>query len=267
MAGSSGEERFLSLQSIIESVCRAVARRHRMNSSEAEDFASDVRLRLMANDYEVLTRFRGTCTARTYLAVVINRMLLDRRNAQWGKWRPPKAVRANGATAILLARLTMRDGFSFDEACEILETNHGITLSRSALWEMYRDCRPGPKRRFISDDSLESIATGAASPYQRLADREAQASAGRALALLGTLLRGLPFHERQLLESRFMRGLPIADIARLLRLEPKRLYRTFEQLLRRLRLALEEAGYHAEDVLGGIGAAQTVSQCAGQDRY
>ena len=48
---------------------------------------------------------------------------------------------------------------------------------------------------------------------------------------------------------RYLRRLPVQVIAQRLRVEPKRLYRRFEQLLRRLRRALIAMGITGPDVI------------------
>ena len=55
-------------------------------------------------------------------------------------------------------------------------------------------------------------------------------------------MRSLSDLDRLILRLRFQDGLAVADIARALHLDQKPLYRRFEELLRRLRAALEAAG-------------------------
>ena len=56
----------------------------------------------------VATRGRGSLN--TYLRVVIERLVLDMRVTNWGKWRPSARARRLGAEAVLFEQLTVRDG-------------------------------------------------------------------------------------------------------------------------------------------------------------
>src|SRR5215472_17913272 len=109
-------ELFLANLQTIEGLVQMVARQQRMTWAEAEEFASIVRLRLIENDYAILRKFRGGSSLRTYLTVVIARQALDYRDACWGRWRPSRAARRLGRTAVTLERLIVRDGFTLDEA-------------------------------------------------------------------------------------------------------------------------------------------------------
>src|SRR4030088_1334139 len=69
-----GETLFVSQLPVIEAVIAHVSRRHRLAATEAQEFGSEVALRLMQNDHEVLRRFQGRSSLRTYLTVVVNRL-------------------------------------------------------------------------------------------------------------------------------------------------------------------------------------------------
>jgi hypothetical protein len=60
-------------------------------------------------------------------------------------------------------------------------------------------------------------------------------------------------HDRLILQLRFEQDLTIADIARLLQIEQKPLYRKVDALLARLREALETEGVSAGDVAAMLG--------------
>jgi DNA-directed RNA polymerase specialized sigma24 family protein len=85
-----------------------VSSRHHLPGSEADDFGSHVKLKLIEHDYAILKKFEGRSNLRTYLTVVIHRLFLDYRIKAWGKWRPSAAAKRCGGVAILLERLTRR---------------------------------------------------------------------------------------------------------------------------------------------------------------
>ncbi|MGH7489945.1 MAG: hypothetical protein ACREMY_30715, partial [bacterium] len=82
------ETAFLSLLPTIDRIVSFVCRRNNLGPAEADDFRSLVRLKLIENDYDVLRRYQGRSTLRTYLTVVVQRRFLDYRISEWGKWRP-----------------------------------------------------------------------------------------------------------------------------------------------------------------------------------
>src|SRR5205085_8638364 len=71
---------------LIERVIRFTARRQRLDETDAEDFASIVKLKLIENDYAVIRKFEGRSNFSTFITVVVQRMLLDYRIHYWGKW-------------------------------------------------------------------------------------------------------------------------------------------------------------------------------------
>jgi hypothetical protein len=91
-------------------------------------------------------------------------MCLDFRAAQWGKWRASAATRRRGDVAIMLERLTMRDGLTFDEACAVLEINHGVRPERDTLSRIYSQFRVRFRPRFVSDEELRDVQAKHRSP-------------------------------------------------------------------------------------------------------
>src|SRR5215470_20195503 len=92
----SREQLFLSELALIERVIAWVSARRCLWGADAEDFASTVKLRLIENDYEVLGRFEGRSSLKTYLTAVVTRMYLDYQVQRFGKWRPSAEARRLG---------------------------------------------------------------------------------------------------------------------------------------------------------------------------
>src|SRR6185369_9474972 len=81
---AQGEHVFLTNLSLIERVVRFAASRQRLSAAETEDLGSLVRLRLIENNYAILERWEGRSSLATYLTTVVQRLILDERNKQWG---------------------------------------------------------------------------------------------------------------------------------------------------------------------------------------
>ncbi len=249
---AEGEARFLEHLPTIRQVLATTIRQHRMSFQDAEDLESTVLVRIIDRDYAVLRKFRGQCSWRTYLSVVIGRMYLDFRVAQWGKWRGSAVTRRSGDVAVLLERLTMRDGLPFGEACSVLAIDHGLTIDRDTLARLYATFRERPRAKGPhgrSDvPSAPPTATG-------LVEGCSGQELGLAITWLDQAVSRLAPQDRRLLQLRFGADMSVADVARTLGLNQQALYRRYTRLLSGLRRHLEEAGVSAIEVMAAIGSS------------
>ncbi len=224
-------------------VIRDVSRLHRLSDADAQDFAQTVHLRLIERHYEAFAKFDGRSSLRSYLTVVVTRLLLDWRNAIYGKWRPSAAARRLGAAGIELDRLINRDGYTPDEAVELLRRR---LRAPTAHFRQLADQVPRrARRRFVDDDILR------ASALERFQDpieaREDRSAALRSSHALARACRQLPADDRKLIALRYQRSMTVQQIGKALQINPKLLYRRFDRTLRLLRSALDTAGIHIAD--------------------
>ena len=243
---------YLANRTAIEQAIRNVCRRQRLSAADGEEFASVVHLRLITDEYAVLRKFEGRSSLRTYLITVVTHVYLDWRNARWGKWRPSEGAKRKGALAVQLERLLTRDGLGFEEACEVLRTNHGVTETRESLETVAAALTPRAPRRFVAEDTLNDYPDTAGFPDAVLEQREAAAAARGAVALLSEATARLPPEDHLILKMRFHDGFSIADIARFLNLDQKGLYRRIDRLLADLRTSLQGAGLTDESAMFAI---------------
>jgi RNA polymerase sigma factor (sigma-70 family) len=254
------EQLFVASLPLIQRVIGTVARRYRLSADEAEEFTAAAQLRIIKDDYAVFRKFRGRCTLRTFLTIVIQRMFLDYRNAQWGKWRPSVASRRYGEVAVLLERLTLRDGFTFEEACSAIEASRGEPIDRAALAAIHvlhpRRGRP----RFIADDSLEEASAHEKPPDDRLIEAEGNKVVASAAGTLADALAAIATEDRLILKLRFRDELNVSEIARVLQLDQHGLYARLSRLLGTLRRFLESHGVSGAELLLALdcGATSTV---------
>ena len=236
------EAMFVSNLEVVESVIHFVCQRQKLSGSEAEEFDSEVKVRLVDHDYEVFRKFQHRSSLRTYLTIVIQRIYLDFRNHLWGKWRPSAEAQRLGPVAVRLETLMARDGFSFDQACEYLRTNEHVAASDSDLDAIVVRLPARARRAMVGEQELEAVADTTSGVDERLISNERRADARRILDALKGAMRSLSDQDRVILRLRFQDGLKVADIARALHVDQKVLYRRFDGLLRQLRAALEAAG-------------------------
>jgi RNA polymerase sigma factor for flagellar operon FliA len=235
---------------IIGQIALSVCRRHGVGDHDAEDFASDVLVKLCDNDYAVIRKFQNKSSFATYLTVVINKTFLDHRRHLWGKWTPSAQARRLGTVGMLLEKLISRDGHSFEAASEILAQKHAITIDRRTLREMYGTLPRRTLRRLEGDDEISSVPSPDEADAKVIAAERDQRMAD-AIEALHAALRALPDEDRAIIRLLYFERMSIADIARSLRLEQKRLYPRIQRLLASLRKTLADRHISA-DVLGDL---------------
>jgi RNA polymerase sigma factor (sigma-70 family) len=242
------EKVFLEHLNLIDRVVRHIARRHHLAVPDADEFASVVRLRLVDRDYAVLRKFEGRSNLATYLTTVIERFYLDFCTAQWGKWRPSAAARRLGGYAVLLERMVIRDGYTFEEAVTTLHTNHQCSATREELREICRQLPERSVRRMAGEEELAVVALRTGS-LDALVDRsEEEEIAARIDTVLSGAIAALPPQDQLILRLRFENDLKIVEIARMVDLPAKPLYRQLANIVETLRANLSRHGVEASDI-------------------
>jgi RNA polymerase sigma factor for flagellar operon FliA len=242
------EALFLANLPAIDEVVTHVCRRHHLNAAEADDFASEVRLHIIERKCEPLRKFEGRSSLRTYLTVVIQRLFLDYRNRQWGKWRPSAEAKRHGPVAILLERLLTREGWTCDQALETLRINHHVEVDEKLRALAEKLTQRSPARQFVAESEAEGVASGATASDAKVLRAEHDFLAKRVQTALERMRETLTAEERLILKLRFEDSVPVADIARALHLNQPRLYRRIAQLLSTLRQGLEAEGLDRDEV-------------------
>jgi RNA polymerase sigma factor (sigma-70 family) len=242
------EASFLEALPRIEQIARCAARRHRLPIHEVEDFVSDVKLAFIRDDYAVLDRFKGKSKLSTFVVTVVERLCLDYMRHRWGKWRPCAAARRHGPVGERLDELVNRDGLSFSEALETLRLRFGIEGQDAALQELAQQFpvrRRGPARPLEPECGDAPLTTEGSDASVELEDNE---TAGHCQAAVTSTVMKLGPTDRVILRIRFEEGVSVADIARGLHLDPRKLYRRIDLLLEKFRSELERHGVHWAEV-------------------
>src|SRR5687767_9861715 len=91
------EENLGAIERAIARVCREA----RLDGADAEDFASSVRLALLADDCAILRKFEGRSSMPTYLTIVVRRLLFDELRAT-GRWYASSEAQRRGPVAVQL---------------------------------------------------------------------------------------------------------------------------------------------------------------------
>jgi len=239
---TSPEKLFLDNLKLVERVVAWACRTHYCRGEEAEEFAAQVKIKLVDNGYAVLRKYSGKSTLKTYLSAVVLNYFHDHRNHLWGKWRPSAEAVRLGEVAIKLEELVWRDGRSFDEACETLRTNYKLDVSQAELERIAARLPQKPPRRLVSEDELRERPAIEPRPEAQILEHELLSTRRRVAAALDEALASLPDEDLLVIRLCILKGMKLADVARSLGLDEKALYRRKDRILARLRQALEERG-------------------------
>lgn len=243
------------LESNIALVARVVARtarRCRVAPQDRDEVLSLVWSHLSRNDYRVLRQHRGDSTITTYLHVVVQRVVLDMQISRWGKWRPSAEARRLGEPAIRFERMVVRDGHRPAEARELLRSS-GTALPTDV--EARLVARRAPRR-----PQLTALAAASASPsslddpFSALLERQRARRGARLAARLERALAELPPADQLIIRMRHEQNLKVSQIAAMLGIEPKRLYRRLGAIHAQLKVTLTRLGVcprEAIDVTAG----------------
>jgi RNA polymerase sigma factor for flagellar operon FliA len=243
------EESFLEHLRTIERIAGCVCRRNHLSPDESAEFTQEVKLRLIEGEYAVIRKFEGRSSFSTYLTTVITRLFHQYRVEQWGKWRPSAEAKRLGDKAITLERLITRDGFTFDEAVQILTTRTGANLNRGQLEAIYQRLPPRqPRPMMVSGDvSPDAVSTAADADDYIEADARKE-TALNTTTILDRVLATMEAEDQLILQMRFWECRKVPDIAERLKLDQKKVYKRLDKLFLTLRRALEAAGISRRDI-------------------
>lgn len=245
---SEPSDLLLSRLPVIENVITAICRRKGMSADAVEEFAAEVRYRLVKDDYAILRAFAGRSRFETYIAAVLHRLLLDYRNHEWGKWHDSAEAVRLGQVAIDVERCIHRDGRSIDETLVLLHDRY-TELTRIEIEQLLVRLPPRTRRTRVDLDEAGELP---AAPERH--DVTRSETAARISAAVRSFIDGLPEDDQLILRLRFDADMTVAEIARSMRLDQPLLYRRLYKHYRDLREVLARAGLGARDVEDVIGS-------------
>lgn len=238
------EQLFLQELSTIERAIRFTCRRGGMSDDDADDFASCVKLKLIDNDYAIIRKYDRRSTFAAYISVVVQRLLLDYRIHLWGKWHASAEAKRLGEPAMTIEALIHRDGRPVDEVMPML-LRRWPELTRTRVEEILHrlPTRAQRPRDVELELASEEIGTTAEQILEDAFAHEREERARKVGAIVRATFARLCEDDRVILRLHFEGAMNVADIARLLSLPQKPLYRRVGRALRTLRKHLERAGF------------------------
>lgn len=222
---------------LLERVARAVARSRGLAPADVDDFAQTVHVRMAERQYEPLRKFEGRASLRTYLTVVLTRLLKDWQNHEYGKWRPSAAAHRLGPIGTMLDRELNRDGHTTDEAVRLVACKTGCSEA-----DAHRVADVLPRRSARRRVALETALERGVAFDDPVAARERVRTQEIARGALRDALKALPRSEARLFVSRYVGARSVAALAKEGGLDQKALYRRFERIRRTLRTRVADRG-------------------------
>jgi RNA polymerase sigma factor for flagellar operon FliA len=241
------DQLFLAHLPHIKKVVAQTCRHCHFRKEEAEDFSSKLTLKILDNDYAVIRQFQGKSTLKHYLTMVIKRYMLDFQNELWGKWRPSKEAERLGPVAVLLEKLLVRDGLSFDEAVNILQTNHKVKMTWQELDRIAGRLPHRTPRHMEGEETLESVPSPNDRADGNITEKEKNALRVRAHEALRQALLTIPKEAKVIIQLQW-KCFSVAQISRTLGLDQKQLYRRIQKTQEHLRREMERHGIRKEDI-------------------
>jgi RNA polymerase sigma factor for flagellar operon FliA len=242
------EKLFLRHLSDIENIARYACRGKHLSVQDTEEFVSSVMEKMIDDDYAVIRKFRGSSKLVTYLQTCVVRHLQDHLNHMWGKWRSSAEAQRLGPAAVELERL-FRDGYSFDEACEILRINYHINLSWQELNKIASSLPPRTPRRMEDVQVLEDLPHPGGQADGPVRAQEQGALRRKAFEALRRGLAALPAEDNLIVRMALMDEFTVPQVANVLHLdETKPLYRRIDNIKKRLEKFLIGEGIRRQDL-------------------
>jgi len=227
---------------LIERIITIVCRRAGVFDADQEDFASQVKLWLIEDDYAVMRKYEGRSSLESYLTVVIQRMLADARTSARGRFRASTEAQRLGSWAVLLEKLVIRDGRSIEEALPHLRAVDPSSTPEQIAETLRRLPERTIRPRDIELDGVDEVVAGGEPADARAVAADVRRLAQRAEQTMRQELAMLPPADRALIRFHFGEEMTVAEIARVMQLPQRPLYRRLESLLQQLRAALASAG-------------------------
>lgn len=226
----------------LERIIRVACRR-RSPGIDPEDFESIVKLRFIEDDYAVIRKFRGRSSFTTYMTIVVERLLLDHRIREWGRWRPSAEARRLGDVGIRLEELMLRDGLTFEEASRLIAwdladvSQRELERIRAALPTRHGLATPAERPSWDRNATVDGVEV-----ERPVLQRDRERVATRVAKILERAIAALAPEERLILKLRYHEGFAATDLARSLGISSKQLHRRMSGILIALRQTLESAG-------------------------
>jgi RNA polymerase sigma factor (sigma-70 family) len=237
---------------IIDQAIKCICRRYNLSVEEAEEFAAEVRYKLVENDYKIIRQFKGKSSIKSYLDVVITNLFIDKKRAAQGRWRASEEAKRRGKVAIKLDELLYKDSYSLEEAYRILRINYNVTLSEEELDRIFHeiDKERTPRIKEVCEDVeiMSAIPDQRMRPDEEVEKRRLEKTAEKLFSLVDGFSGTLSEIDRLVLRM-FQDNHPISEIARCLGISRSNIEKRLKGILHEFRKKiLASEGVNQNDI-------------------
>ena len=135
-----------------------------------------------------------------------------------------------------------RDSYSFHQAVEILRTNNNVTLSEKEIADLFAELPVRKGRTLARESEVDHLISDHPTPDEHLVNEETRNHLRQASLVLERGLQGLRSEDRFLITLALGDGISVAQIARMLQQDQKKLYRRIYKIHGQLKKVLEQEG-------------------------
>lgn len=236
----------------VDTIIRAVCFSYRLKPDDAEDFASEVKLRLVEDDYRILRVFTGKSSIETYLTTVISNSLRNLLRDRNGRWRPSEEAKRSGKIAERIEELVYRFHYPFHEAYQILTTNFGFKQSEHEVRDIF--CKLKPRdRRPVAVSCEEDIHDERGTPEMQMAAAEQNLLEKKIEDIINEMRGELSSTDQLVLRMVFVDNLKLTVVAEQLRLTRNEVDLRLREILTDFKRGILDQGINFNDVRELIG--------------
>lgn len=240
----------------IEAATNAVCARRGIFSDDAEEFSSHVKLKLIENDYRIISSFEGKSSLRTYLHTVINRLFIDLKRHEQKRWRASEGAKRMGEIAVKLEELICKQSYPFEEAYTILCTNNNMTtpINRDEAYEIalkLRERTPVPHNK-NDEEALSRTPSDGIHPDEAILKKEFSKTKTALEEVVSEIESDITPEDRLMLKMKFKDNFKVSEIARGLSLERVKVDRRIKSILTDFKKEILKRGFNINDVMDAI---------------
>jgi RNA polymerase sigma factor (sigma-70 family) len=238
----------------------SIARRFSKDYDTMMDIYLYVLQSLRDRGFKKLKAYNGQSKLSTYLVVVTRNLCIDHYRSKKGRNRQYKAIAHLSPADQLLFRLYHQNGFSINEAYEIMRTNYRLDISptdisrslkriegnltRKKLWQLQNDLKTEVALP-LNDAMLdEQAGKETDDPAHNLIKKESERTLTEASAALSRIIDTLPREDKLIIKLMFHEQLTAKEVARLTGLPNEQaVYTQCRRMLKQFKEELKKSGF------------------------
>ncbi len=236
---------FVSNKSIIDKIINKFCTKNKLSLDLSEEFTSHVYVKLMEENCKKIRVFKDESGFSTFITIVIRNIFEDEKRRLWGRWKPSRKAIEMGPEAEILEQLVFRDKSIWEQAYDILTTNHKITISRDRAFEILETLesknfkRKGPKVGRIPDEFSDWNAT---TSEGELIEEEELSKKNQINDVIKSIRKFFSNEDRIVLRMRFEDSMGISEIARGLNVKRSYIDKKLKTILKQFEKEIRKCG-------------------------